>query len=216
MIFNNLCPLGNWCGAKDYINDYLRHHNIQIEGKASIFDWINICDYNKLIILLRHDIFDMFKLHNLFIVNDVHVENNIVLFNPNYSLIYPHLFHNHENIYKELNHIYQIIIDKINHLIHKFIDYNKFTTLYIIRLGKHYQLKDPYDIKIPNIDTLIELFECVKNFRGNDNFKFLVLYDNDIYFDINNNYYNNILFYCINNESNLLKIFNELNIQCNL
>ena len=97
-----IISLGNWCSTKANINLLFNingNWRDTLQGKAEIFDWMCMGDYNYLIKALDNNLKDIFNKDDLVILDNVTTADGQpvlinAIYNLKYKIIWPHLFDN--------------------------------------------------------------------------------------------------------------------------
>ena len=156
----DIISLGNWCNSKAVINQY--YHPDQDKsmdtkkGESQIFDWMFMCDYEKLIDALDNNLNDIFEKNDLVILQ--HPFNNTI-YNKKYKMIWNHIFQkdNLEN-YSLSSEIFNIFYTakkhKLDYLSNKFKNTN--SKIYLITINNHSWIPSEYVPVIPTMETIIK------------------------------------------------------------
>lgn len=206
-----IISLGNWCSTKANINLLFNNNGNwkdTMQGKADIFDWMCMGDYNYLIKALDNDLKDIFNKDDLVILDNVITTDGQpvlvnAIYNLKYKMIWPHLFDNisgfsigsNINLIHELETMQQIY-SKFEYLSNKFISAKDKNTLYVITYDDHIHIPELIRPIKPSKETIISLRDTLTKIRNNDtNFILLFMAKNESF-----HIYQNILF-CNNQNS---------------
>lgn len=182
--FERVIGLGSFCSVKYHINMYFtsgQSGNITRKGFSDLFDWLFIHDYNMLAYAFQNNFEDLFN------PNDIYVfENTHTIVNRKYTMSWNHIYNTHllhriiPITYDQLIEDLSLIKTKLEHNIKKMFNANMKKVLYII---------DSTYTTINN-EILNKLYISILKYRNNNNFKILLLYVDEKFPEIINNFDN--------------------------
>ena len=132
-VFERVIPIGSCCFTRSQINKYFNPSEDWTQtktGKAELFDWVLISNYERLTQAFTTKLTDVFALENLDVLEPPSTSSqpNQTIIDKLYQVQWPHLFHDHTDLGKEesltkakISDVYPRIQSKITYLKEKFL-----------------------------------------------------------------------------------------------